>query len=397
MSKAEKKADLAVVDGGAKDVVRLQGASLFFDVAKFEHAQRVATLFAHSTMVPGHFKGNIGNCVIALNCAERMRLDPFMLMQNMYVVHGRPGIEAKLAIALINGCGRFEPLEYEHGSDDRGQFCLAFTKDIKAGKVLKGPRVDWKMVVDEGWNKDGKNKTTGEIIKSKWNTMRDLMFEYRAAMFFARTRCPEVLLGLQTTEEILDFVEMEPGTNGAYTVKEKTKEKLGGLKKRLGDDTKKPAESTEKEFETLTSVPLATFGGLRTKGIKQFVRNYNDKIVNKEWPEHILAIVRKKLATQPEWEKLLVYPPAEPTTEKPSETEQGEDPVRVALDALTKPEHWVNLGLVECPNMDGNNAPAVKCQYDSEGELKPCPSKIDTEGVICPGLAAKLAKGEVLS
>ena len=37
------------------------GASLFFDVAKFELAQRVAKIFAGSTMVPDQFKNNIGN------------------------------------------------------------------------------------------------------------------------------------------------------------------------------------------------------------------------------------------------------------------------------------------------------------------------------------------------
>ena len=41
--------------------------SMFFDVEAFEFAQRVAKVFAESSMVPDHFKNNIGNCMIALN------------------------------------------------------------------------------------------------------------------------------------------------------------------------------------------------------------------------------------------------------------------------------------------------------------------------------------------
>src|SRR5512137_2837763 len=87
-------------------------SSIFFNMAKFEHAQRIATLFSSSTMVPKHFQGNVANCLIALNYADRIQADVFMVMQNMYVVHGRPGIEAKLVIALINQSGKYsEPLK----------------------------------------------------------------------------------------------------------------------------------------------------------------------------------------------------------------------------------------------------------------------------------------------
>jgi len=36
------------------------------------------------------------------------------------------------------------------------------------------------------------------------------MLKYRAAAFFARTECPEVLMGFQTSEEILDVHGEEP-------------------------------------------------------------------------------------------------------------------------------------------------------------------------------------------
>jgi len=191
--------------------------SLYFNVEMFSHVQRVATMFASSTMVPDHFQKNIPNCVIALNLADRMVIDPFMLMQNMYIVHGNPGIEAKLAIALTNGCGRFDPLQFKHINKGEGDKwgCIAYAKDLKSGKVLESVTVDIEMAKGEGWyQKSG----------SKWKTMPELMLEYRSAMFFARVYCPEVLLGLKSREEIYDIVDLERGQNGTYGSPEEAKE-----------------------------------------------------------------------------------------------------------------------------------------------------------------------------
>lgn len=66
---------------------------------------------------------------------------------------------------------------------------------LSSGKVCTGAPVTWDMVKAEGWyDKSG----------SKWKTMPDQMFRYRAAAFFARTFCPDVLMGLQTVEETRD-------------------------------------------------------------------------------------------------------------------------------------------------------------------------------------------------
>ncbi len=178
-----------------------RGVSMFLDVAKFEFGKKVAAMLATSSMLPEQFRGKDGvaNCMILLNLADRMNVDPFMLAQNIYIVHGKPGLEAKLAIALHNGSGRFEPMEFEfqseEGKEDWG--CRAFAKEIKSEKVLFGTWVTWKMVKAEGWlDKTG----------SKWKSMPDQMFMYRAAMFFIRTNSPETLLGLRTKDELDDMI-----------------------------------------------------------------------------------------------------------------------------------------------------------------------------------------------
>ncbi len=180
--------------------------SVFFNVSRFEHAQRVGKVLAESSMIPEHFRNNIGNCLIALNLAQRMRVDVFMLMQTMYVVHGRPGIEGKLAIALIEGTGRFSPIQFRFSGEGvtdnkvkRPDFCIAYATDLKTKQVIEGPEVTWEMAKAEGWI-DKKGTQT-----SKWQTLPGLMFRYRAATFFARVNCPGALLGLRTTDELEDM------------------------------------------------------------------------------------------------------------------------------------------------------------------------------------------------
>ncbi len=200
--------------------------SFFFDMQKFADAQRVATLLSASSLLPAHFQKSIANCVIALNLAERLRVDPFMLMQNLYVVHGRPGIEGKLAIALVEGTGRFSPLKFKmegQGKTKKGvtraECCTAYATELKTGEVIEGPPVTWEMAEAEGWTKDKGTEL------SKWQTMPDLMFRYRSAMFFARVNCPGALLGLRSSDEIEDIEMVPAGEGKVYTLKPDQTEK----------------------------------------------------------------------------------------------------------------------------------------------------------------------------
>jgi hypothetical protein len=177
------------------------GVSIFTNTEQFELAQRVAKVFSTSDMVPAHFK-KPGNCMIALNLASRMGLDPFMVMQNMYIIKGRPGIEAKLAIALINNLGKFSPLQYKFNEERTS--CIAYAKLITTGDRYEGIAVTLEMAHKEGWStKSG----------SKWKTLPELMLQYRSAVFFARVYCPEALLGIYTKDELVDIDNSKDAKN----------------------------------------------------------------------------------------------------------------------------------------------------------------------------------------
>lgn len=174
-------------------------------VKQFEVMQRMAKMYTESTIVPDTYKGNIGNCVIALDMAMRMGCNPLMCMQNLYIVHGNPAFSSKFLIATINASGRFSPLRYEfkgeEGTLEYGCRCIAYESSDKEHKEpLHGDWITIGMADKEGWIK--KNG-------SKWQSMPSQMLRYRAAAFWQRVYCPEISMGLITKEEADDIQDVE--------------------------------------------------------------------------------------------------------------------------------------------------------------------------------------------
>jgi len=179
----------------------------FFDLHSFELTQRVARCLASSTLVPQIYRGNtpeaVGNCMIAINFAQRVKADPLMVMQNLNVIQGRPSWGSPFLIALVNACGRFTEMEFEFlGEKDEDSYgCRAIAASKASGRVLTGADITIKMAKDEGWY--GRNG-------SKWRTMPQQMLIYRAAAFWARVYAPEVSMGLLTQDEAEDIIDLEP-------------------------------------------------------------------------------------------------------------------------------------------------------------------------------------------
>lgn len=177
-----------------------ENTSIFWSKDSFEHVQRVAKVFSESDMVPKRYQKNIGNCIIALEFAQRMQASPLMVMQNLDVIQGKPGWSSVFLIATLNACGKFSPLRYEEDEKDGGR-TRAWAYDLKNNEKVYGAWVSMAMAEAEGWI-----QKTG----SKWKTMPELMRRYRAASFFTKQFAPEVSMGLQTIEEVIDITNIQP-------------------------------------------------------------------------------------------------------------------------------------------------------------------------------------------
>lgn len=224
----------------------------------FQAMSHMAESLANSTIIPEAFRNTImvkdgwdstnkkwkfkpesnpngvSNCIIALNMAQRLGADPMMIMQNLYLVDGRPSWSSQFIIAAINSSGRYSPLRFDiTGGDEEVEIpyavtewvysqetrkkepvesnqvarvknykCVAWVVEKATGERLESTPITMEMAVKEGWyQKNG----------SKWQSMPEQMLRYRAASFFGRIYAPDLLMGLRTQEEELDsMIDITP-------------------------------------------------------------------------------------------------------------------------------------------------------------------------------------------
>jgi RecT family protein len=190
---------------------------------------RVAQLYSRADILPEQYRGKPENCLIALQMAARLRVDAFAFMQSSYIVYGKPGVEGKLAIAMLNASGKIKGrVRFEFSGEGKTKACTAIVVDKDSGEEIR-VSVDWATVEREGWHlPKGKSNQP-----SKWTTIPDQMFRYRSAVFLIRAHYPEVMMGISTLDEIED-VEDKPQPEREVKTNGKHESRTDALADRLG-------------------------------------------------------------------------------------------------------------------------------------------------------------------
>lgn len=186
---------IMTIEQAEKQSKALAGSNVWTDKAAFEQLLRVANMLSQSNIVPAAYQGKPQDCFVACELANRMNLSPVTVMQNLYVVKGKPSWSGSSCLALVENCGKYQNLQHvmvgEIGTSSWGCKLVGVRKSD--GSVVEGTTVTMAMAQAEGW--------LGNV---KWKSMPEQMLKYRAAAFFARAYCPEALMGLQTSEEVED-------------------------------------------------------------------------------------------------------------------------------------------------------------------------------------------------
>ena len=191
---------LTVQETSNFDVVYHDPENLLLDTAGFRQAKQAATMFAHSDFVPNTkarpFKGKVANCMVAFTMANALDVHPFFLMRNLYQVYGQPATEAKFMIGLLNRSRYIEGrIEYEHNGKtgaERGWIAKAVDAETRKTFTVE---ITEQIARDNGWFT--KND-------SHWPKNFDLMARYRAAAWLINLYYPDVVMGLETVEELRD-------------------------------------------------------------------------------------------------------------------------------------------------------------------------------------------------
>ena len=184
-------------------------ADVFSDPVAFDHAQRVAKVFASSKLVPPHMQGNIADCLIALQIARRLNEEPLTVMQNIYIVSGRPGWYTSYMISRANRAGVFTGrITWE--TTGSGETLSVTAKAVLAdsGEPVTAT-CDYHMAKADGWTNN-----------AKYRSMPEHMLRWRSAAMLIRLYAPEVMLGMPAVEELETMKPMKDVTPPTQAMKD---------------------------------------------------------------------------------------------------------------------------------------------------------------------------------
>lgn len=203
--------------------------SVFEDPSTYKAKMEIASALSRTPFVPESFRGKAEDCLVALDMAGRLGLNPLAVFPDIYVIDNRASFSSKFLIALVNRSGRFSRIRFEEGidgevectfsgwGDARGQrrtwkekvpnyYSIATFKELSSGEVFTSPRIDMKFAEKNGWvQKNG----------SKWQTMPQIMCRYRSASILIKSTCPEIVMGMEWADDIQDAQE-EPKEEIVY-------------------------------------------------------------------------------------------------------------------------------------------------------------------------------------
>lgn len=187
--------DIRVLDNAARDaasdvavtrgIVRPTDLAQMADHAKFMSQSREA--------VPKHLRGNVGMCVAITEMAMEWGFRAYGVANVCYVVNDRLGFEAQLMIAIANKhAGLTQRLRPIYEGDGPGRVCIIrarFTDEVDPCEY-RSPEVG----------------TISPKNSPLWKVDPDRQLFYYSARAFVRMYCPQVMLGIFGTDEILDHV-----------------------------------------------------------------------------------------------------------------------------------------------------------------------------------------------
>lgn len=209
----ETKEELAVTEAKTEAPPSMLN---MMDSKQLNAVYKNASVLAGSQLLPQRYQGKVADVMLLMDMCSRMGVSLFALAKGTYPVHGEISVTGQFCIQLINGSGKFTPLDFvfvgEEGTDDFGCYAIATRK--ANGTVCKSTVITIGMAKAEGW-----------IRNSKWKTMTTQMMMYRAASFFMRVYCPELTLGMYTQEELEDVYGAEEPKQ-----KQKTRVTLNSVK-----------------------------------------------------------------------------------------------------------------------------------------------------------------------
>jgi len=172
----------------------------------FEGIYRLSEIFAKSGLMPKGFEAP-EKVFVAITMGLEVGLYPTQAVQNICVINGRPSLWGDGMLAVIQASGLLEHFsETYEGKYPENDFKAVCIVKRKGGGTFRN-EFSVAMAKKAGlWSKTG-----------PWTQYPERMLKMRARAFTLRDGFADVLRGLRSAEEVMDFdVALTPNLNGVY-------------------------------------------------------------------------------------------------------------------------------------------------------------------------------------
>ena len=161
-----------------------------FTPRNFNELERFAAIVSKSSFVPQAFRGKAGDCMIAVQLGAELGLAPLQALQNVAVIQGKPSVYGDAVLGLIRGSG----------------LCEYFTESVENGVATARTKRKGEVKEEVRTFSEADAKAAGLWGKAgPWKQYPNRMLQMRARGFLARDVYADVLKGIITAEEAMDY------------------------------------------------------------------------------------------------------------------------------------------------------------------------------------------------
>jgi hypothetical protein len=154
-----------------------------------------AETFSQAELLPKHLRGKPADLAITVLYGRELGLTPMQAIQDIFVIEGKPGVSAGLAVAKV----KTSPVcEYFHRIESTATIATYETK--RRGEPTP---VRLSFTIEEA--------RTAELTgKTNWKKFPAAMLRNRAAMQLARDVYPDVVRNIYDRDEVEEFASLSP-------------------------------------------------------------------------------------------------------------------------------------------------------------------------------------------
>jgi hypothetical protein len=223
-------------------------------------AYNLAEKICRTAMCPGVFRGKPDEATVAIMHGAELGLGPLAAMQNIFPVHGKPSLESRTMVALLEQRGY--TIKTVEASDQsvtvEGWSPNNQKHEISTWTIEKATIRGYVPTVDEKTGKYRLNANGKLIGNEKYFTHPEEMLWAKAAAVVCRRLAPHVLLGMPYTREELESeppVESER-VESRRVVEPANRRGVGGLMAQIAESPDVHDEIVDAEPEP-TPEPVA--------------------------------------------------------------------------------------------------------------------------------------------